>query len=620
MVTEEIRKAIDKTLKALKLPVVDFVVEHPADGRHGDFSTNVAMQLFSQRPASSVKRLGYKSPRELAEAIAEKLKVQSAKFKVIEKVEVAGPGFINFWLSEQFLMQEIARALDLGDKYGKSTVRRSEKVMVEFTDPNPFKEFHVGHLYSNIVGESLARLIEVNGATVKRANYQGDVGLHVAKALYGILEKLQVQSPSTSVGRPKSEVVEKRLKEREKGSLDERVKFLGEAYALGAKAFEEDKKAQVEIEKLNQQIYEKDSTIMDLYRKGRQWSLDYFEKIYERLGTKFDFYYFEREAGEIGLAVVKKNLERGAFEKSQGAVVFPGEKYGLHTRVFINSQGLPTYEAKDLGLAETKYKDFAYDQSIIVTGNEVDEYFRVVLKALNLINPKLGKKALHISHGMVRLPHGKISSRTGEVVTGEWLLDEAKRRVLEIIKKIGSLEKKPQEAVAEMVGVGAVKYALLKISIGRDLVFDFAESVSFEGNSGPYIQYTHARARSVLAKAKRPTFKGFSFKGGVLNAEEKAILRWLYRFPEVVVEAVKDYAPNKICEFLFELSQRYNAFYNKHPILHPERHLRGDVAPVAHLGGEYEATRDLRLALTAATAQIIRNGLYLLGIQAPEQM
>jgi arginyl-tRNA synthetase len=535
---------------------------------------------------------------ELAGEIAEQLKVQSAKSKVINKVEVAKPGFINFWLSEHYLLDQIKQVLDLGDECGKSEVRNGEKVMVEFTDPNPFKEFHIGHLYSNIVGESLARLFEANGAGVRRANYQGDVGLHVAKALWGLLQIPNLKS---------------QISKQEKKSVVERAGFLGKAYAHGATAYEEDENAKGKIERLNQQIYDKDPEIMGLYKKGRQWSLDYFETIYERLGTKFDFYYFEREAGEIGIRVVNKNLKKGVFEESEGAIIFPGEKYGLHTRVFVNSQGLPTYEAKDLGLAETKYKDFSYDQSVIVTGNEVDEYFRVVLKALGLINPKLGERTRHISHGMVKLPTGKMSSRTGEIITGEWLLDEAKRRVLKIIKEIGSLEDRLHDEVAEMVGIGAVKYALLKSHIGRDVVFDFEESVSFEGDSGPYLQYTYARAQSVLAKSelKMKNLKlKFKIHNYEFNNEEIRVLRWMYRFPEVVEQAGKEYAPSVACCFLYELAQRFNAFYNKHRILNKsnEKEVMSNEQSM------------FRLAMTAAVAQVIKNGLSILGIKAPRKM
>jgi len=598
MFVDELKPQIKKALKALNLPPVDITLEHPADEAHGDYATNVAMtsfRAFAQAVESHVGKIiwastpvrMWKDPWELAGSIANELK--SYNLHAVEKIDVAGPGFINFWLSEHFLLEEMKRILDLGEKYGESTSGKGKNILLEFTDPNPFKEFHIGHLYSNIVGESLARLLEATGATVKRANYQGDVGLHVAKALFGLLQiqnsKLQIQK-------------------WEKKTLEERVKILGRAYAMGARAYEADEGAKKEIEELNSKIYAQDPEIQELYNKGREWSLEYFETIYKRLGTAFDFFYFEREAGKVGLELVKQHLKDGIFEESQGAIVFPGEKHGLHTRVFINSQGLPTYEAKDLGLALTKYQDFVFDKSIIITGNEVDEYFRVVLKALTFINPDLGQKTKHISHGMVRLPGGKMSSRTGDVITGEWLLDEAKGGVMKIVRKAGALDKGLQDSVAETVGLGAVKYALLKISIGRDIAFDFKESVSFEGSSGPYLQYTYARARSVLSQAKNPTFKVGSFKGIQLNAEELSILRWLYRYPEAVDLAAQEFAPNVICGYLFELAQRFNAFYNKHRILQAKEN----------------GVREFRMKVTTAVSQVLSNGLFLLGIKAPQKM
>lgn len=573
MVSGEIKDQIKKVLRLMKLPQVDVMLEHPADQGNGDYSTNVAMLLAKE---------ANKKPTELAEKIADRLKKELPK--TVARIEVAGPGFINFWLSEQFLLTEVEAVIDLGDEYGIGVAGKGKRIMVEFTDPNPFKEFHIGHLYSNIVGESLARLFQASGAMVKRANYQGDVGVHVAKSIWGLM-KMANRMPKDSV------------------SLAWKAEFLGKTYSLGDTAYEKDKKAKKEIDDLNEKIYALSPDVKDIYEKGRQWSLDYFETIYKRLGTKFDFYYFEREAGKIGLDAVKKGLKKGVFKESKGAVIFEGEKHGLHTRVFINSQGLPTYEAKDLGLAPTKYKDFTYDLSIIVTGNEVDEYFKVVLKALSLLELKLAQKTKHISHGMVKLPTGKMSSRTGKIITGEWLLDEAKKRVLEIVRESVNVEKGKQEEVAEVVGLGAVKYALLKSGVGKDIAFDFDESVNFEGDSGPYLQYTYARAISVLRKAKVESLGLKNMTDLMLNDEERYILRYLYRFPKVVSDAGEQYAPNLVCHYLYELAQRYNSFYSKHGILKAKGN-----------------KRDLRIALTASVAQVLKNGLDLLGIETPEKM
>ena len=286
-----------------------------------------------------------------------------------------------------------------------------------------------------------------------------------------------------------------------------------------------------------------------------------------------------------------------------------------------------------MGLAATKYKDFPYDLSIIITAHEQSDYFKVVLKALSLIEPELARKTKHISHGVVRLPIGKMSSRSGTIITGEWLLDEVKKRIRERYKDM-------DERVAEMVAVGAVKYALLKSGIGKDLSFDFDESISLEGNSGPYLQYTFARTQSVLAKVKSQKSTHSTSSGLMLSeveaskvksdketvipsaarnplgishfvrddianfkleSEELSLLRALYRFPEVVGEAAGSFAPNLLCNYLFDLSQKFNLFYQKHKIIESDN-------------------REFRLALTAAVGQVIENGLDLLGIQAPKRM
>ncbi len=489
-------------------------------------------------------------PGKEADAVIEKLE----KLEFVKEVSRVG-GFINIKLEIRYLVDQLERVTKIKPKL------KGQKIMVEFTDPNPFKELHIGHLYSNVVGEAISRLFEASGATVKRACYQGDVGMHVAKAIWG-MQQLKVKK-------------------------DLSAKLLGEAYALGAAAFEDNPKVAAEIKELNIKLYEaKSAEIMKLYNLGKRWSLLYFDSLYKRLGTKFDFMYFESDAGKKGLKVVEEGLSKGVFKKSEGAVVFEGEMYGLHTRVFINSQGLPTYEAKELGLAPTKFADFPYDLSVVITGNDINDYFRVLLKCLDLLYPDLAKRTKHIGHGIVKLPGmAKMASRKGNVLTAEWLLDEAKKKVLEIASDATD---------PDVVGVAAVKYAMLRSGIGRDIEFDLDKSVSFEGSSGPYLQYTYARTQSVLKKAQ-----GSGFKVQLsLNEKELRVLRWIYRWPEVVEEAAERLAPNLICSFIYELAQRFNSFYAKHTILKSE----------------------FRLALTRGVGQVLKMGLEMLGIKALEKM
>ncbi len=568
------------------------------DPKFGDFTTNVSLKIAKATKGpegvngSKVKKNPsldiYQSPMEFARILADSLQ----KSSLIKKLEVKEPGFINFWIHEKIWQKEVEELLK---KRVFETDFSHKKVIVEFTDPNPFKEFHIGHLYSNSVGEAISRLFEAVGANVKRANYQGDVGMHVAKSIWGMREKVKSQKS--------------KVKSLEGKPLKERIKFLGEAYAVGAKAFEEDAKAKEEITGLNKEIYEKGEA-MEEYRLGKKWSLEHFEEIYARLGTKFDFYYFESEVGGYGAKLVHEYLG-SVFEESEGAIIFPGEKYGLHNRVFINSLGLPTYEAKELGLAPRKFEDFEYDVSVIITGNEINEYFKVLLSALSQIAPNLAEKTKHIGHGMVRMPAGKMSSRLGNVLSGEWLLDEAKKKAKKVVDEKGLVS--DLEDLAETVAVGAVKYSLLKNNIGQDTKFSFEESISLEGNSGPYLQYTHARCRSVLEKAigNRPAegeVRKWRQKAKVydwtdLSAEEDLLLRALGHFEDVVVACAKNFSPSSVAGFLFEVAQKYNLLYNNLPIL--------------KAGAEQSARR---LFLTRSTAEILKRGLNLLGINAPDKM
>ncbi len=623
MITQEIVKTVKQVLEGMGLDSQEVRLERPVAEAHGDWSSNVALARAG---------VAGKNPRELGEAIADRLREmielnKELKDKV-EKVEVAGPGFVNFYLRDEYYLRQIRNDVEDG-KLELEGELAGKKVVVEFTDPNPFKEFHIGHLYSNIVGESLSRLAETVGAQVRRVCYQGDVGMHVAKSLWGLKEKMKEDKLS--------------LEDLELRVLTERVEYLGQAYALGANAYKENEHAKGQMGEINALVYvvaqrrlveeegweaqvdyskmveideERLAEVEKLYRAGRAWSLEYFESIYQRLGTKFEGYYFESAVGEYGYKLVQEGLAQGVFEKGEGgAIIYPGEKKGLHNRVFVNAKGLPTYEAKDLGLAPKKYEDWKYDSSIIVTGNEIDDYFKVVLSAMGEVESELREKTRHVSHGMVRLPEGKMSSRTGKVLRGVWLLDEAKRKVEEVIAEKGTDLGGDKDRVAEMLAQGAVKYALLKSNVGGDVVFNFEESVAFEGNSGPYVQYTYARARSVMRKAgevgkvvewqSQTGGEGVDrlIEGKELNEEERAVLRQLVRFEEVIEKAAEELAPHMVAGYVYELAGRFNTFYNKHSIL-----------------SETEDKTGLRLRLTEAMAERLKVGLKLLGIEAPERM
>jgi arginyl-tRNA synthetase len=549
----------------------------------GHFSTTSALR----RAKAEGKR-----PMELAGELAETI-AAAAPEGFFEKVEAAAPGFVNMWVSADAWRKELAGIVAAPGGNATEGPMAGKTVMVEYTDPNPFKLFHIGHFMSNAIGESFARLYEMQGAKVVRANYQGDVGLHVAKAIWG-MERVKEDAPKGN------------------DPIARKMAFLGEAYARGAQAYENEKEpaARGEIEAVNEAIYAKrNDEVNEWYAAGRAWSLEYFEAIYARLGTKFDRYYFESEMVAPGVEVVEEGLARGIFKKSDGATVFPGEEYGLHTRVFINSRGLPTYEAKELGLNRKKFEEYPLDLSVIVTGSEVNDYFRVLLKAMELMLPDgVAVRTRHVGHGMLRLPTGKMSSRTGDVITADALLAQVKERLGEKVSERSTLSDDEREAVTEAIAVGAVKYSILKQNPGADIVFDFEKSLSFEGDAGPYLQYAHARLRSVLRKAAEEGIASVSASASdfhdIGTDEELALVRKLAEFPAVAAHAAERLAPSAVAAYCYKLAVAANKFYETTPIL------KDDAVP----------RRAARLALAAAAADVLRAALATLGIAAPERI
>lgn len=569
----QIENLIKEVLKYLEIEETDFSIEHPDDFKNGDYSTNVAMVCAKQLRTN---------PKELAGKIIEELNKNLPK--EIAKIEVAGPGFINFYLSREFFTESIEEVLKKEEDWGKNNVLNGKKVMVEYTDPNPFKPFHIGHLMANAIGESISRIVEYSGANIIRANYQGDVGPHVAKAIY-IMMKNKVETNSAM-----AEFV----------SVSEQAQYIGRCYSEGSNLYDTNENIKKEIEIINKKVYEKsDVEINKIYNWGREVTLLAFEDIYKILGTKFDYYFFESDMAKVGEKIVKENVGE-IFDESEGAVVFHGENYEnkLHTRVFINSQGLPTYEAKEIGLAITKFEKENPDISIVTTAIEQGEYMKVVQKAISLIHPELESKMKHITHGMMKLSSGKMSSRKGNIITGESLLRDSMDMVYEKMSE-RDFSDEEKKKIAEVVGVSALKYSILRSSLGSDIIYDQGKSISFEGDSGPYLQYTAVRANSILKKAENFDIKNKKEIPDNITELEKLI----YQFPEVVKYSYKELEPHNITNYLTGLASSFNSFYGNTQIL-----IESNKYMAYHLD------------LIKAFYQTMKNGLWLLGIETPDRM
>jgi len=517
------------------------------DFSHGDLASSLALVWAKEAKTS---------PFELASKIKENI----GDIPGVKVVEIAGPGFINFFLTKDIFAGtiEFARSEDM---WGRGDALSGKKIMVEYTDPNPFKEFHIGHLMSNAIGESISRLFQFEGADVKRANYQGDVGPHVAKAIWGI-KKLGVDPKDAAA--------------------------VGKAYSAGASAYEEDPQAKEEIDAINAKVYDRSNDeINTIYDEGRRSTLAHFEELYAILGTKFDFYFFESETAPLGLAQI--GAHSGIFKLSDGAVVYEGS----HTRVFINSKGLPTYEAKEIGLAQMKQEKFPADVYITITASEQDGFFQVVFEAMERVLPELAGKLVHRSHGMMRFTDGKMSSRTGNIITGESLLNDL---IVAAKERAAESRADDKEKLAEQVAVAAIKYQVLRQATGKNIIFDREKALSLEGDSGPYLQYAYARTQAIKERAGDLQAKAD------VSAEPNTVTRLIPRFPEIVARAVEHLEPHILTTYLLELASAFNAWYAQEQIL-------DGTSAAAH-----------KLAVVEAIGRTLKNGLWILGIPAPEKM
>ncbi len=567
-IQERIKKSIAEALPELGLKPEEVFLEHPTEIKLGDYSTNVAMAKAKAEKAN---------PRVLAERMKSAL---NGKIENVERIEVAGPGFINFFLNKEYFNKEIEEALN-NKEFGKNETQKGKKVLVEHTNLNPFKPMHIGHLMNNAIGEALSRIIEWSGADLKRASYGSDVGLHIAKTIWGMI--------AFAGERPKEDAL-----------ISEKADFLGRAYVFGATKYEEDEEIQVEIKELNKKVFTRsDEEVNALYDWGRKVSLDNFVEIYKMLNTHVDYHFFENEVSNRAVEIVEEYEKKGVFEKSEGAIIFRGEKYGLHTRVFISSQGIPLYEAKEIALNEKKFELAPWDDSITITASEQNDYFKVVMKALELIRPDIVAHSTHVPHGMLRFASGKMSSRTGNIITGESLILAMQQMAYEKMKD-RELTNEEKNVISEQVGIAAIKYSILKQTPGKDIIYDFEKSLSFEGDSGPYLQYATVRGKSVLEKAKKE-----DIESSLEHPDEQMplVVKLLARFPEIVLSAQNNLAPNHIATYLIELSSSFNSFYADNKIV-----------------DKHDVHSPYRVAITEAFVNIMQSGLFLLGLHSPAKM
>lgn len=521
--------------------------------------------------------------QEIACAVAEFLG-QPAGFEKIEALK----GYLNLYFSTpEYTRQVIDTVLAKGKDFGRGEPL-NRRVMVEFSQPNTHKAFHVGHLRNVILGAAVANLLEFAGNTVIRANYIGDIGLHVIKWLWNYQKFHLGEEPG-----------------------EDRIRWLGDIYAEAERRSEGSPEAEAEIRALFARWDRRDPQVFELWQKSRAWSLEGFEQVYRMLGVHFDRVYFESEVEEPGKKLVEELIARGIArdERPEGAVIIPldeilGEKEKYRVLVVLRSDGTSLYATKDIPLAIKKFEEYDLDQSIYVIDVRQSLYLQQIFKTLELMGYGWAKNCYHLAYEIVNLPGNvTMKSRDGTVVLLEDLVREAVARALEIVRtKNPELSGEQQEMVARAVALGAIKYSMLSRDNTKIVTFDWESALDFNGQAAPYIQYAYVRANSILRKANQP-LPDSQLPVYELSPVEIELVELISRFPKEVQRASKEYRPLYLANLAYDLARVFNDFYNQCPVLQAE-----------------ESVRAVRLRLVAAARQTIENCLRLMGITAPDVM
>ncbi len=563
LVIKVLKKALKKEKIELKDEEINNLLEVPPNQEMGDY----AFPCFFL--ADKLKQ----TPNQIALQI--RSHIGNHPIMDFNDIQTSGP-YVNFFLNRKNLARKtVWEILTQKEKYGKSKEGAKKHTMVEFAQPNTNKPLHLGHLRNISIGESVSRISEFNGEKIVRANINNDRGIHICKSM------LAYQKWG-----------------REKTPTDKKIKsdhFVGEFYTMFNK--KKTKKLEKEAQELLKKWEDKDQNTLLLWRLMNNWALNGFKETYKKLGIKFDIEYYESKIYKRGKKTILNAVKEGIFQKTkEGKVIINLEDEGLGEKVLLRNDGTSVYVTQDIALAELKFKNYRLDKSIYVVGNEQEYYFRILFSILE----KLGHskdKLIHLSHGMVNLPEGKMKSREGNVVDADDIIEETQELVKKELNSRSKLPKTELEKRSLKIALAAIKYMLLKIDVKKDMVFNPKESINFEGDTGPYIQYSYARASSILKKTKNQD----KFKVYNLEPKELELVKKLAEFPDIVMNSYKNLAPSVLANYSYQLAQIFNEFYHACPVI----------------GSKQEA---FRLALVQAFRQILKNSLQLLGIDAIEKM
>jgi len=568
-ITSEAIRSVQKQGAWPDFNISEIKIESPKDKKHGDYAVSIALEIG---------KILKQNPIEIAESIkTEILKKPSILFN---KIEVVSPGFLNFFLSENYLIDELNKILKEKDKYGSGKIKKT--IIIDYSAPNIAKPFGIGHLRSTIIGQSIYNIYKFLGFKCIGDNHLGDWGTQFGKMIVAI-RKWVSQDKINDL------------------TINELEKLYVQFHQEIEKYPEMEDEARLWFKKLE----DGDKEAKDIWQACINVSLKEFNKIYDLLGVKIDYALGESFYEGKMMPIVQEAINKKIAIKSQGAIIIDYSDK-LPPAIILKSDKATNYFTRDLATIQYRLKKWKPDLIVYEVGAEQSLHFRQLFEAVELLGWIKKDKLVHIAHGLYRSKAGKFSTRKGQTIHLEEILVEAIERAKKMIESsetIKDLSDQEKEETAKVVGIGAVKYNDLSQHHSRDIVFDWDKILNLKGNSGPYLQYTYARCASILRKTETKLDLK-KIKDIKLNSEEEDILRDIGRFPEIVQEAACKFSPNLICSFAFELAQKYNLFYQFHPVIKAET----------------EELKILRLSLTTAAAQILKNSLSLLGINTPEKM
>ncbi|MCK4923301.1 MAG: arginine--tRNA ligase [Bacteroidales bacterium] len=559
-----------------------------------DFTGDYTLVVFP------LVKMARKSPENTAEEIGNYLQNLLAEIESYNVIK----GFLNFTITPEY-WNNFLFEIGAEKNYGINPIDKGKpSVMVEFSSPNTNKPLHLGHIRNNLLGYSISNILEASGRKVIKVNLVNDRGIHICKSMLAWQKAGKNETPS----------------EDKKGD-----KLVGEYYVAFDKAYKAEL-AELEKKGLSKEEAEKksplmletremlrkweagDQEVLELWKTMNSWVYEGFDKTYKTMGVSFDKIYYESDTYKLGKELVEEGLKNSVLsQKSDKSIWADLTEDGLDSKLLLRADGTSVYMTQDLGTARQRFKDFNIDKHIYVVGNEQNYHFQVLALILKKLGFEWAEKIFHLSYGMVELPEGKMKSREGTVVDADDLMNDmivTAKDMSEEMGKLSEIQEEEKELIYRQVGLGALKYFILKVDPKKNMTFNPTESIDFNGNTGPFIQYTHARIRSILRKAEAEGVISSNSSDHKPEEKEISLIKLLFDFPDIIESSAREMSPALIANYMYEIAKEFNQFYHDHSILKAES----------------ETIKEFRLALAEVCSHVIKSGMGLLGIEVPERM